>query len=61
MRTRVVSGGDLFHIALQEYNDATAWNIIAEANGLLDPLIVGTMTLKIPAYSPTETGGVLEL
>ena len=61
MRTFEASGGDLFRIALQVYGDAQAWNLIAQANGLLDPVITGQVTLVIPPYTPAQTGGVLVL
>jgi hypothetical protein len=59
MRTVVVAGGDLYHYALQYLQDATQWNRIAQANGLLDPVIVGTVSLKIPSVNPRASGGVL--
>jgi hypothetical protein len=59
MRTVTVTGGDLFHIALQYLGDATQWNRIAQANGLLDPVVTGTTTLIMPAPNPDLTGGVL--
>lgn len=49
---------DLFHIALREYGDATEWVRIAEANGLTDPSIGGTVTLTIPNPSQTKSGGI---
>jgi hypothetical protein len=59
MRTVVVSGGDLYHLALQYLADSTQWNRIAQANNLLDPVIIGTVTLKIPSVNPSLGGGVL--
>lgn len=47
-KQRTVIGGDLTRIALEEYGDATMWTLIADANGLVDPLIVGQTTLIIP-------------
>ncbi len=61
MQTVVVSGGDLYHVALKYLNDATQWNRIAQANNLLDPVITGTATLIIPAVNPQLTGGILVL
>jgi nucleoid-associated protein YgaU len=52
-----VSGGNLFAIASQQYGDGTLWAQIAQANGLVDPVITGTVTLIIPA-NPVSTGGV---
>jgi hypothetical protein len=59
MRTVVVSGGDLYHLALQYLQDATQWNRIAQANNLLDPVLIGTVTLQIPSVNPSLGGGVL--
>lgn len=59
MRSVVVSGGDLYHYALQYLSDASQWNRIAQANNLLDPVIVGTMTLQIPSVNPNAGGGIL--
>jgi nucleoid-associated protein YgaU len=61
MRTIVVSGGDLFHLALKYLGDATQWSRIAQANGILDPQIAGVVTLKIPKVDLSQTGGVLVL
>jgi hypothetical protein len=61
MKTAQVSGGDLYHYALQYLGDATQWNRIAQANDLLDPVIVGSMTLNIPSVNADLTGGVLVL
>jgi hypothetical protein len=57
--TRQVSPADvsLFHIASQEYGDATAWLALATANGLKDPFIAGQLTLVLPVYSPAISGG----
>jgi nucleoid-associated protein YgaU len=59
MRTVTVSGGDLYHLALQYLGDAQQWNRIAQANNLLDPVITGIVTLQIPDPNPLLTGGVL--
>ncbi|WP_435018500.1 hypothetical protein TA3x_000474 [Tundrisphaera sp. TA3] len=58
MKTIAVGGGNLYQIALQELSDATQWNRIAEANGLIDPVITGIMTLKIPPVDKDAGGGV---
>jgi hypothetical protein len=57
-KTVTVSGGDLHTVALEQYGSATAWTTIARANGLSDPQIMGTVTLKIPPV-PDNDGGVL--
>jgi nucleoid-associated protein YgaU len=60
MKTRTVSGTTLYRVALEEYGDATQWNRIAAANGLLDPMITGLTTLTIPSPDPTGgNGGIL--
>ena len=53
-----VAGGDLYRLAQQYLGDATAWNRIAQANGIIDPVIDGLVTLTIPQPDPTQTGGV---
>ncbi len=47
----VSPGDDLYRIAAQFYGDATAWTIIATANGLSDPLIQADATISIPVYN----------
>ncbi len=55
-----VIGGNLFKIAAQYYGDATQWPVIAKANGLIDPMINGQMTLLIPPWNGVDTGGILQ-
>ncbi|GLZ42717.1 LysM peptidoglycan-binding domain-containing protein [Actinokineospora sp. NBRC 105648] len=55
----VVAGDTLAQLAWQEYGDPTAWRVIAEANGIDDPLVLrpGTevlVPLSIP--DPSEPG-----
>jgi nucleoid-associated protein YgaU len=57
-QTVTVAGGDLYRIALQYLGDATQWNRIAAANGLIDPVITGLVTLAIPSNDPNAGGGV---
>ena len=65
MKTVVVTGGDLYHLALQELGDATQWNRIAQANAgknggpPMDPVLTVIVTLKVPSVNPQLTGGVL--
>jgi nucleoid-associated protein YgaU len=47
----VSEGDDLFRIATQVYGDASAWTLIAEANGLSDPIITQDATLTVPPYN----------
>ena len=58
MRTVTVAGGDLFTLALRYLGDATQWNRIAQANGLIDPMITGVNTLQIPPVDPAAGGGI---
>jgi hypothetical protein len=65
MRQVTVSGGDLYHLALQELGDGTQWNRIAQANASknggppMDPVLTGVVTLNIPSVNPQATGGIL--
>lgn len=58
--TKVYTGADvdLFHIALREYGSAMQWVRLAQANGLLDTVITGTVQLTVPNADPTNTGGI---
>ena len=58
-RVVTVAGGNLFAIAAQYLNDATRWNEIAALNDLLDPMLTGLTTLKIPSGSQPSNGGIL--
>jgi nucleoid-associated protein YgaU len=58
MKTITVAGGNLYQIALQELNDATQWDRIARLNGLIDPILDGIVTLRIPQIDPNAGGGV---
>jgi hypothetical protein len=53
-----VNNTTLFYLAASYYGDATSWNVIAEANGLTDPMITNVITLTIPS-SAVNTGGIL--
>lgn len=53
-----VVGVNLFQLAAQYYNDATQWTVIAQANGLIDPEIMGLQTLLIPPPGSQISGGV---
>ena len=58
MKTITVTGGNLYAIAAVYLGDATQAFRIAYANGLIDPVLTGTMTLIIPALNPQATGGI---
>lgn len=55
-----VIGGNLFQVASQYYGDASQWSLIAQTNGLADPMINGTVTLVIPPLNGQDTGGILQ-
>jgi hypothetical protein len=42
-----VTNANLYRIAAEEYGDATQWTVIANANGLTDPMIEATLTLTL--------------
>lgn len=53
-------GDDLYRIAAEKYGDATAWTLIARANGLWDPLIQDDISLDIPFYNAAQANdGIL--
>jgi hypothetical protein len=49
---------NLYQIAATEYGDPTKWTIIANANGVTDPMLSGTRTIIVPEDT-AESGGVL--
>ena len=53
-----VAGGDLYRIALQYLGSAEQWTLIAEVNGLVDPVLTGLVTLTIPPRDATPIGRV---
>jgi hypothetical protein len=65
MKTVVASGGDLYHLSLQQLGDATQFSRIIQANRNpnggppMDPVLIGLVTLTIPAVNPLLAGGVL--
>jgi L-ascorbate metabolism protein UlaG (beta-lactamase superfamily) len=58
MRRITVTGGNLFQVAAQQLGDATQWIRIAQANGLSDPMLIGVVTLNVPATDPSAGGGI---
>ena len=58
MKTITVGGGNLYRIALEQLGSAEQWNRIAEANGLIDPVLTGIVTLTIPDIDPNASGGI---
>lgn len=56
----VSPGDDLFKIAARIYGAATAWTLLARANGLTDPQITVSATLSVPDYNATRANdGIL--
>ncbi|WP_333771140.1 CIS tube protein [Streptomyces sp. IBSBF 2435] len=54
----VVAGDSLALLAWREYGDATAWRLIAEANGIDDPMTLAPGTeLMVPALGDVDGEG----
>lgn len=53
--TVTVVNTTLFHVAALYLGDATLWNLIANANGLTDPIVDGTVQLVLPLVPSTPT------
>lgn len=53
----IVMNANLFALAAKYYNDATQWVVIARANGINDPFVLGQRTLVIPT-NVQATGGL---
>ncbi len=58
MQAIQVAGGNLYRIAMVYLGDATQWVRIAQLNGLTDPMLSGTMSLRIPNRDASAGGGV---
>jgi nucleoid-associated protein YgaU len=43
-----VTSTNLFAIAARVYGDGRLWTAIAQANGLIDPWVKGTVSLVVP-------------
>jgi len=56
VRVIVSKNTDLGTLALQYYGDATQWPQIANANGLLGPLVPSTMEIVIPPFAAMQSG-----
>ncbi len=59
MRTVTVAGGTLFRVALDWLGDATQWVLVAQLNGLTDPVLSGLTTLRLPPVDPNAGGGIV--
>lgn len=53
-----IIGGNLYQLASQYYGDASQWVIIAEANNIVDPMLVGVNSILIPPLNNQDSGGV---
>lgn len=53
-RVVTVSNTTLYDVAAEHLGSAVQWTRIARLNGLLDPWIVGPVTLKLPDYDPNN-------
>ena len=56
VRVIVGQNTDLGTLALQYYGDATQWPQIANANGLLSPIVPSTMEIVIPPFVAMQSG-----
>jgi hypothetical protein len=50
------AGGNLFDMASSQLGDASKWDVLAKANGLLDPMLKGINDVKVPTLTPTGGG-----
>ncbi len=57
--TDTVAGTSLYNVSAKEYGDATQWDVIARANGFVDPQITGIKKLTIPNSPGPASGGIL--
>ena len=55
-RVVTTAGGDLYHIAADQYGDAMGWPAIAAANGIKDPQLAGVVSVKIPSNKGAADG-----
>jgi nucleoid-associated protein YgaU len=54
----VISGDSLASIAYQQYGDPSMWRVLAEANGIDDPIrLPAGQTLIVPAASELTAAG----
>lgn len=54
--TITVTNPDLYALAVQYYDDIESWRIIAKANNLTTPRLLGSYTLKIPPRDTASQG-----
>ena len=58
MKSVLVSNTNLFRLAAIYLGDATRWEEIARANGLVDPMIGALCRLVIPEASESSSGNL---
>jgi hypothetical protein len=56
-QTVTVSTGNLYAVAAQFYGDPLQWTVIADANGLIDPELIGIQNLIIPTWDGIDRQG----
>jgi len=54
MRVVIVTGGNLFALALEHLGSAQRWTELAAMNRLLDPMLDGIVALELPASQARE-------
>jgi hypothetical protein len=49
----------LFKVAAVQWGDASAWLVLANANGMTDPMLANDIPIKItvPDWDPSYSGG----
>ena len=57
--TVTANNTNLFALAAQSYGDAWQWPVIANANGMTDPMITTQTNIFIPPWNQQDTGGIL--
>lgn len=58
--SNLVAGTDLFRVAVAAYGDASLWYKIAQANGIIDPVITQPQVVTVPpAPAVQSNGGIL--
>lgn len=54
VKTVTHSGGNLFQLAAEYYDDVTKWLGLGAVNGITDPMLTGTHTLSVPSNPTSE-------
>jgi len=50
----------LFHVAARELGGACDWIRLAQANGIVDPMITSVATLQVPTMGASNKTGLPE-